>query len=201
MSASPDDSGRELHVCRGLKANRPSSFAAGADVVLTDVDDYELAAHTAILAAQSQVLSDLFYSSDCTPSVHGEQGKLMWRVPVPDATFVQATGFVNYTYLQDEYRLSTEKVLSILGLLHRFDCSAALQKMDDYLTSGKTKPKPSVSPALKRPAAHAQGPGHSLSTHQCQSVHGEHQHQMSSPAQHSMHACRICKIRWRRSQR
>ena len=126
-----------------LTDSKPSSFAIGADVVLvlTDDDSKELRAHSAILAAQSQVLCELFYRSGCEATGRGEDGKATWRVPVPDATLKQATSFLEYLYWQgrpgySEFDVEMDDVHSMTELLHRFDCKLALQKLDVYLAWG-----------------------------------------------------------------
>ena len=130
-----------------LTRGKPSSFADGADVVLvlTDDDNREVTPHSAILAAQSQVLSNMFYSSDCKAIGHdhshdGETGKKMWRVPLPNTTLKQATGFLNFIYFPEEMDLDRGAFCGMIKLLHFLGCTAALEKMDAYLSSKAGKP-------------------------------------------------------------
>ena len=92
-------------------------------------------AHAAVLAAQSKVLCDMFYTSGCKPSTPFD-GKMVWRVPLPNATATQAITFINYIYyLPEELALTIDSVRGIIEILHRLDCTTALQKLDGYLTS------------------------------------------------------------------
>ena len=117
-----------------LTLSKPASYARGADVVLVLTDDgsKELPAHAAVLAAQSPVLSDIFYGSDCKPEADAH-GNPSWRLTLPHATLKQATSFLDFVYCLGEYDLTVDAVHSMVELLHRFECKAALQKMDAYL--------------------------------------------------------------------
>ena len=140
-------------VCEGLQKFKPADFSEGADVVLVLVDDdcQELVAHSACLASQSKVLCSMFYSSGCKPD-HPFQGRQVWRVPSENATFQQAESFLNYIYLQGEFEMTIGTVRDTVEILHRLDCTAALHKLDGFLTAEAgykmAEPKQWVSPAV-----------------------------------------------------
>lgn len=104
------------------------------------------------------MLCDIFYSSACKGEPTGEDDKatpsnLRWRVPLPNATLKQATRFLEFIYSQGEpglpeKHLAMDDVHSMIELLHRLDCTLALQKIDVYLAREADydtyKPKDSV---------------------------------------------------------
>ena len=116
---------------------KPEGFAGGADVVLVlpDDDNKEVPAHSAFLAAQSQVLCDMSYRSplsDCKPVARS--GGEAWRVPLPNTNLEQATRFLKVVYFQEEINLPNKAaVLAMIDLLHRLNCPAALEKLDVYI--------------------------------------------------------------------
>lgn len=115
-----------------LKQSKTSGFEDGADVIIVLDDGQELCCHSAFLAAQSQVFCDMFYGGSCKTSAREKDAK--WRVPLQNATLKQATSFLELIYYQGDGEFTIDKVRSIMGLLHRLNCPAALQKMDAYLT-------------------------------------------------------------------
>ena len=121
-----------------LTQSKPPGFAQSADLILVLHPDSnflkaEIPCHVAFLAAHSPVLCDMLTSSDCKATVSAE-GETR-RVPLPDASLDQATNFLNFVYSQADFKPSVNAAISMLGLLHRFECTAALQKMDTYLAS------------------------------------------------------------------
>lgn len=151
-----------------LTRSKPSGFADSADVVLVLTDDgnKDLPAHSAILAANSQVLCDMFSSTDCKPDAHGDAKKVKWRVPVPNATLKQATSFLEYVYCFGEIGLAVDAADSMTELLYRFDCTPALERVDLYLASETRKLE--VNPRL-----HAKSNGRV-----CLPCAGKHHHYM-----------------------
>ena len=96
----------------------------------------------------------MFYTSGCKPDFPFD-GKLVWRVPLPNIAVTQARDFINYIYLQEEsiqlFQMDLDEVCGMLEILHRLDCPTALQKLDVYLSSQANcngKPKDWVSPAV-----------------------------------------------------
>ena len=131
----PDDA-----VTPWLTRSKPSGFASSADIllVLTDDDNQELPVHAAFLASQSAVLCDMLYSSNCKAVAREDVGKVVRKMPLPNASLKQATSFSNFIYFQGEpgrpeLHLAMDDVVSMTELLHRFDCTMALEKLDVYL--------------------------------------------------------------------
>ena len=56
-------------------------------------------------------------------------------MPLPNASLEQATSFRDDLYCQGEYTLASDAVMSMVELLHRFNCRAALDKMDVFLAN------------------------------------------------------------------
>ena len=74
----------------------------------------------------------MLYHTDCQAPGPMKDGKAV-RVPLPNASLKQATSFLEFVYHQEGLSMSLDAVSDIVGLLHRFDCRAAMQRLQLYL--------------------------------------------------------------------
>lgn len=73
-------------------------------------------------------------------------------MPLPNAKLKQATNFLSFIYWQGEFRLDIDAATSIIELLDRFRCTAALQKLDAYLASDAGALMPPSRPGVHSPS-------------------------------------------------